>query len=177
MTTSGATLELNGAQQKVAAGDLVFGDVWHVLATLPNSSPPAVVLERQFTRWSALVYTFATQHASSSSSSATTGATAGPVPIIIRKAVGELGGIKQPYFNFTAQDVDYFKKVANDPTDYAAKLAAASTGDGELDYPSLAGTLAPQRDIASISNAADVVKFGVTHSGPCILLYFIKLST
>lgn len=163
MTNSGTTLELNGAQQKVAVGDLVFGDVWHVLAALPSSYPQVVVLERQFTRWSALVYTFSTQH--SSFSSATTGDTAGPAPIIIRKAVGELGGIKQPYFNFTAKDVDYFKKVANDPTDYAAKLAAASTADGELDYPSLAGTLAPQRDIASISNAADVVKFGVTHSG------------
>merc|ERR1712080_207363 len=39
------------------------------------------------------------------------------------------------------------------------------TSDGELDFPSAAAVLAPQRDIAEISNAADVVKFVVTYNG------------
>ena len=46
-----------------------------------------------------------------------------------------------------------------------AQLATNGTADGEPDYPSMASTLAPQRDTAAISHAADVVKFAVAYSG------------
>jgi hypothetical protein len=50
-------------------------------------------------------------------------------------------------------------------SDYPSMIAANLTEDGELDFPSLASVLAPQRDIAEISNAADAAKFVVTHNG------------
>jgi len=135
-----------GTIQKVSVG-AEFLD-WRVVGAMPTLDPPSVVLEQNFERWGALAIL-----------------KVGSIPSVLRKSVGHLSGIRQPYFDFTSEDPDYFKKVADSQEDYAAQMAANLTSDGELDYPSLASMLAPTRDIVEISNAADVVKFIVTHNG------------
>ena len=55
--------------------------------------------------------------------------------------------------------------IAASNADLVTEAAAKLTADGEPDYPSIAAQLAPQRDTAAISHAADVVKFAVAYSG------------
>lgn len=141
-----ATLVFPSGDEVAARAPSLIKNNWHVVAIL-DSSAPAVVLEREFSRWGYL----AVLGLSSS--------------VTMRKSVGALAGIRQPYYNFTAADPDYWQKVSSGLTDYAATLAEAASADGELNYTGLANTIAPQRDIVSISNKQDVVKFAVTHAG------------
>jgi len=141
------SLRLNGRNETGGIGDTVFEE-WIVLGLMPDLSPPVVALERNFDRWGILAMV---RHSTE--------------PIVLRKSVGSLAGIRQPYFDLTSNDPAYFKKVADSQEDYPAQLASNLTVDGELDYPSLASTLAPTRDMVEISNAVDVVKFVVTHNG------------
>merc|ERR1719329_388838 len=112
-----------------------------------TTSTDLVALERRFERWGLLAL------ASTKSSR------------LLRKSVGQLSGIQQPYFNFSATAPGYFATATASKSDYPSTIAAKLTEDGEFDYPSLASVLAPQRDIAEISNAADAAKFVVTHNG------------
>lgn len=127
---------------------------WQVHAVWPDdrlaggAGAHVAALEVQFARWGLLAF------ASSANRSAE--------PIFARKSVGSLGGIKQPWFNLTA---GYLQQATTSLLDVPAQLATNGTIDGEPDYPSMASTLAPQRDTAAISHAADVVKFAVAYSG------------
>ena len=84
----------------------------------------------------------------------------GTAPRMLRKSGGRLAGLDQPRYNFTGADPDYFDKCQTDGGDYPSQMARRLSSDGELRFETLAQTLAPQRDIAAISLAADVVKFG-----------------
>ena len=81
---------------------------------------------------------------------------------VLRKSVGQLSGIEQPRFNLSDQ---FFADISNQSADVLSSRAAALTADGEVDFPSMAAQLAPQRDTVAISHAADVTKFVVTHAG------------
>jgi hypothetical protein len=129
--------------QTVKAGSQIAGG-WSVKVVLSS----AVVLEKDFKRWGMLVF-----------------AHLGAKPLILRKSVGEIQSIRQARFNFSAVDKDYWTKVIGGLNDYPSELAANHTSDGELTYSSLAATLAPQRDYASISNPEDAAKFVVTFNG------------
>eukprot|EP00039_Didymoeca_costata_P008920 m.118671 g.118671 ORF g.118671 m.118671 type:complete len:968 (-) comp14284_c0_seq3:101-3004(-) len=145
-----AVLKSNGVEKTVQVGDVAWD--WKILALLPDDgtkdsgNTPYVVLEQLFDRWGLWVY--ATLNEADN--------------ILMRKSVGKLSGIDQPRFNLSD---NYFTQVSSGLRDYAADTAMNLSKTGELDFEALAGTLAPQRDIASISNPEDVVKFGVTHSG------------
>lgn len=134
-----ATLELQGQRATVQAGSTVFPAEWHVLSVL--SATGAVALELNFARWALIVI-----------------AKMNTAPIQLRKSVGDLSKIQQPYFNFTHTDPAYFTNIGNSLRDLVVDVAAAQAPHGEPDYPSVAGGLAPQRDIVEISNANDVVK-------------------
>jgi hypothetical protein len=138
-----AVLRLKGKDLNVTVGAVAF-DRWHVLSILTGT----VALECNFQRWGLLAFVHR-----------------GSDPTLLRKSVGELSGIKQPYYNFTANDPHYFDKAAYSLTDSLYEQAVNQTDDNELTYASAASTLAPQRDYASISNNEDVVKFVVTYIG------------
>lgn len=104
-----------------------------------------VAAEQQFTRWSLLAFL-----------------SPDTPSVLLRKAIGSLTGIEQPWFNLTAP---YLAAAAASLADLPSQLASNTTADHEPDYPSMASTLAPQRDTAAISHAADVVKFAVAYSG------------
>jgi hypothetical protein len=129
--------------ETVKVGSQVAGG-WSVKAVLAST----VALEKDFKRWGMLVF-------SSPSSQ----------PVILRKSVGEIQSIRQATFNFTARDKDYWNKTIGALEDYPSELAKNHTPDGELTYSSIAATLAPQRDYASISNPNDAAKFVVTYNG------------
>ena len=98
--------------KNVTAGDIVF-DNWHVLcvhaATTDNSSPKQfVTLERVFERWGTMAYIFPNTNANDDGNDNDDA----PTPLLIRKTVGQLEGIKQPVFNLTTEDPDYFTKVS-----------------------------------------------------------------
>jgi hypothetical protein len=138
-----AVLQLKGMAINVTVGDVAFGE-WHVLSVLSDS----VALERNFKRWGLLTFVHK-----------------GSGPTLLRKSVGELADIKQPYFNLTGTDPHYFDKASSNLDDYLYHQAVEQTEFKELTFPSAASTLAPQRDYASISNNEDVVKFVVTYIG------------
>ena len=129
-----AVLRLDGETMSVVTGQLAFQN-WLVLSITPTR----VTIERNFARWGVVV--FIAQDAA---------------PIRLRKSVGDLSGIKQPYFNFTSADPKYFAKITSSLDDYAYQQAIKQTKFNELDFSSAASTLAPQRDYASISNNEDV---------------------
>lgn len=145
--SASAVLKSKSSTLTVKVGDLAF-DTWHVLGILTSTKPSMVVLECEFTRWGLIALV-----------------SVGTSPVTLRKSIGTLDGIKQPYFNFTGTDPQYFTKVKSVLNDFPSQLAMNNTKYGELDFPSAAAVLAPQRDIADISNAADVVKFVVTYNG------------
>lgn len=129
---------------------------WHVVAIATCSdaasgTAPCVVMERNFNRWGLMALGTAPGSTVPSST--------------LRKGVGDLASMQQPWFNFTGSDPEYFEKIENALVDYAAQQAATRTTDGQLTFSSIASTLAPQRDIVEIGNAADVVKFVVVHTG------------
>lgn len=125
---------------------------WVVRAVWQESGPAAdtvthVAVEQEYRRWGIVAFL------SSDDSSS---------PIVLRKAVGSLAGIDQPWFNLSDA---YFSNISNSTQDLPSQIASSLTADGEADYPSMAGTLAPQRDTVAISHAADVNKFAVAYSG------------
>ena len=132
-----------GAGQNVTCEHLT----WQIHAIWSNGDAVHVAAEAQFERWGLLAFF------SSSKDSA---------PIFLRKSLGSLTGISQPWFNFSST---YLQQASTALVDLPSQLATNSTSDGEPDYPSMAATLAPQRDTAAISHAADVVKFAVAYSG------------
>eukprot|EP01050_Picozoa_sp_SAG11_P013840 SAG11_NODE_1648_length_4512_cov_2.462497_1_plen_369_part_00 len=140
-----------GARGQVSVGgNITCGSVtWHVHAAWGSVSGTAVAVqaavETQFRRWGALAFL-----------------AAGRRPVLLRKSVGRLTGIEQPWFNLSAP---YFTESALSLADLPSQRATNMTADGEPDYPSMASTLAPQRDTAAISHAADIVKFAVAYSG------------
>ena len=99
---SSAVLSLGGSSAKVAVGDVAFGQ-WHVLSILPDW----IALERNFNRWGLLAFVGTSQK-----------------PITMRKSVGELTGIRQPFFNFSQ---DYFDKAASGLDDYLYQQAVQQT--------------------------------------------------
>lgn len=145
-----ATMTYKGKQYFAKLGDSV-GE-WRVVGLSGAATrAPFAVVEREWSRWGRITFLY-------------TDGTNMP----LRKSVGALESIRQPYFNFTGSDPEYFTKIAAGLDDVAAQTAANLTTDGEPDYPSLAAVLAPQRDLASISNPEDVVKFVVT----CVCVCF-----
>lgn len=62
---------------------------------LPAASPPTAILEREFSRWAIIGFVH----------------TDGSMVKTLRKAVGKLELIRQPYFNFTGTEPDYFDTV------------------------------------------------------------------
>lgn len=154
-----AVLTLDGKQATVSTGTNAFG-LWQVRSV--SSSPGFVTIVHAFDRWGIVVVL-----------------RLGNLGMItLRKSIGQLKSIKQPFYNFTATgktllmssahpeiDPHYFDKIGEATTDIASEAACNHTIDNEPDYPSLASVLAPQRDIASISNPNDVVKFVVTFNG------------
>jgi hypothetical protein len=129
ITNGHATVEIAGKPQDVTPGDKA-GD-WSIQAILESR----VVMERDFKRWGLLVF------AAAGSNSLT----------ILRKSIGDIKSIRQPRFNFSSLDSNYWDNVKADPTDLPSKLAINHTSDKEMTYASVAATLAPQRDYASVS--------------------------
>jgi len=118
-----ASLLYKGAPVHAKVGDDV-GD-WRLVGL--RQAPAFAVVEREWARWGMLVIL------------RTDGSS-----IPLRKSVGDLASIRQPYFNFTGADPDYFTRIAAGLNDVASAMAANLTVDGEADYSSLAATLAPQ---------------------------------
>jgi hypothetical protein len=83
-------------------------------------------------------------------------------PVVVRKPIGDLTSFRQPTFNLSTA---WFAKAAGSLADVPTQLAQHVTADGEPDYMSIAAQLAPVRDTADISHAADVNKFVVTFAG------------
>jgi hypothetical protein len=137
----GSSATIDG--QTVKAGSQIAGG-WSVKVVLPS----AVVLEKDFKRWGMIVYSSLSNK-----------------PVIVRKSIGKIASIRQARFNFSALNKNYWTNVTNSLGDYPTELAANHTSDGELTYSSIAATLAPQRDYASISNPNDAAKFVVTFNG------------
>ena len=153
----------NTTAKNVKVGDSV--GPWRVVALVPLNA--YAVVEREWQRWGTIAYVYVGGSGNSLSKGNTKSAspTASGRRTLLRKSVGALSGIRQPYFNFTGTDPDYFSRIEAGLDDVAATAAAAFTQDGEPDYASLAATLAPQRDINEIANREDVVKFVVTYNG------------
>jgi hypothetical protein len=151
-------ISADGTPQQVKVGDVAFG-VWHVMGIVSESSPSvslaSVVLEREFARWGMLAFVPARP----------------TPPVVLRKSIGRLDAIRQPTYNFTAVEPDYFNRSSADLDDFpsvrAQNLTRAKAPDDwrEARFGAIASTLAPQRDIVAVSTAADVVKFAVTHHG------------
>ena len=134
---------------------------WRLNAVWENTSSPSfaaeladklapvafAAVEHSFSRWGLLAII------SSDVSSS---------PVSLRKSVGSLSAIKQPWYNLTDS---YLSNVSASLEDLPTVLARNHTMHGEPDYNSIAATLAPQRDTVAISHAADVVKFAVAYSG------------
>jgi hypothetical protein len=118
---------------------------WAVLAMFEDDSEMFAVVEQQFERWALLAFL---GNASE--------------PVLVRKSVGKLGGIQQPWFNLSSADLI---EIGVSLPDLPSLRAGNSTRDGEPDYGSMAAQLTPQRDTVAISHAADVVKFAVAFSG------------
>ena len=154
ISSSGASAVLRDASSGVTSPALVEGaiafGVWHVLLV-----DGYVAVERNFARWGVIAMLPCS-------------ANGGAPPLYVgRKAVGALDTIVQPMFNLT-RDVgpNYWSDVASSHRDYAMDLALANlTVDGEPTFSAVARMLAPQRDVAEISNPNDVTKFVVTHNG------------
>ena len=68
-----------------------------ILGIASSYSPAFVTVEVEFTRWAMITFLFEESKVE---------------PVTLRKSTGSLAGIKQPYFNFTAQDPSYFNKVS-----------------------------------------------------------------
>ena len=138
---------VTGQTATLTEGGVAFGR-WHVLSVV-GDHPSFVALERNYARWGLLAFV----------------APALP-PVLSRKSVGELAKIVQPRFNLS-RDVgpSYFSDVIAGLNDVALDESLKLTADGEPTYAAAAAALAPQRDVAAIGNAADVVKFAVTHNG------------
>ena len=141
-----------GEGGQFSVGHITCGSItWQVHAVWESVSGTADVpvamaaVETQFRRWGVLAFL----------------AAAGK-PVVLRKSVGRLAGIEQPWFNLSAP---YLAAAAASLADLPSQRASNMTADHEPDYPSMASTLAPQRDTAAISHAADVVKFAVAYSG------------
>ena len=140
-----------GGGEVPVGGNITCGSVtWQVHAIWGAVSGTAVpvamaAVETQFRRWGVLAFLAAAKK-----------------PVVLRKSVGRLTGIEQPWFNLTAP---YLAAAALSLADLPSQRATNMTADHEPDYPSMASTLAPQRDTAAISHAADVVKFAVAYSG------------
>lgn len=143
--TSSATFLYKGNRITSSVGGAVGN--WTLVGL--GSDGPFAVVEREWARWGMLIV-LSTDPARN---------------IELRKSVGHLGSIHQPYFNFTGSDPDYFNRISSGLEDIASQIAANLSADGEADYPSLAAVFAPQRDLASISNPEDVVKFVVSYNG------------
>lgn len=159
----GSWVELLDPRSNAPAGQVRPGDEWagyQVLSIIPSddagcSGKWKVVLERLFARWGALVL-----------ASQPCGAAAARPPVLLRKSIGDLASIRQPYFNFSAEFPGYFDDVASSlsdlPLDKASTLLAAGA---DMSYAAAASVLSPQRDIAALGNAKAVIKFVLTHNG------------
>lgn len=113
-------------------------------ADAASATTTTAALEQTFRRWSLLAFV------------------GKGTAVLLRKPVGELAAIEQPWFNLSDT---YQRDVGTSLADLPAAMARNRTVDGEVDFPSLAATLAPQRDTVAVSHAADVVKFAVAYSG------------
>jgi hypothetical protein len=83
---------------------------WQVMGTTNNA---LVALERRFERWGLMVL---------ASEKRTR---------LLRKSVGQLSGIHQPYFNFSASlGKGYFSTAKASKLDYPSAIAANLTDDG-----------------------------------------------
>lgn len=139
-----AVLLCGSVNADVRAGD--FFDcrniTWKVEAVL---STRVVVISHAFDNWGIMAFVSPTTS-----------------PVFVRKSVGLLKSIDQPWFNVSDARI---KEIAASNSDLIIGAAAKLTIDAEPDYPSIAVQLPPQRDTAGISHAADVNKFAVAYSG------------
>ena len=145
---------------------------WRLVGVVPHKN--AAVVEYLFPQWGMTSFLFAGPNSHNhsgrddrSNDSASGWMTAPSSAVTLRKAVGELSGIQQPWFNFSASESNYFTRVAQDPTDFPANRAKNLTEDGEPAFAALAATLAPQRDIAAIRYA------GVSVACRAILVFLV----
>ena len=122
---------------------------WTILAQWGEGEAKVVVVEHSFNRWGMTAFV-------------STASASPKYPVVLRKPIGQLETLSQPVYNLTQ---GFWDKATNSLHDYPLELAAARTADGEPDYPSIAAQLAPQRDTAEISHAADVNKFVVSFAG------------
>jgi hypothetical protein len=118
------------ATQAAVGSNITCGEVtWRVHAMWAEGATAGseagaqavAVVETRFTRWSLLAFL-----------------SSGASPVLLRKAVGRLDGITQPWFNLTKA---YLTAAAASLADLPSQLATNMTVDHEPDYPSMASTL------------------------------------
>lgn len=68
----------------------------------------------------------------------------------LRKSNGQMAALRQPRYNFTAGEPDYFTRAANDPDDFLGKRIVASSGYGEASFKTAMKYLAPTPDYTLI---------------------------
>eukprot|EP00756_Hemistasia_phaeocysticola_P061283 Hpha_TRINITY_DN476_c0_g1::TRINITY_DN476_c0_g1_i1::g.27768::m.27768 len=139
-----ATLQLAGAQQRVAVGSVWQG--WALQSVFNAPEGVTAALEYDFDRWGLIMFT----------------GVKGAWQRIIRKGVGFVDKIRRPLYNISGADAQYFTKaLANG--DYLRQLMEA---DGkEPTFAESAGLLTPTHDYALVAVSSMLTKFSVSMSG------------